>query len=124
MVSTEAEFILVADEWTLNSDGTSEAVRKGSIAVQGELTDNISVGVDVQYKVPLEAGKEYGLLGAPGGKFDVVIGAYAFDQGIGWNTLSPRDFSLSFGFSGYFVLGGGFEFSINLSRFVEIWQTC
>jgi hypothetical protein len=123
-VSTEVAVIIVADEWTVNADGSNESIRKGAIAIQGELADNISLGADIQYSVPLEAGKAYGLLGAPNGKIDATIGAYAFEQGIGWNTNSPQDISLSFGLSGYFVLGGGFELGINLSRFAQIWSSC
>ena len=119
--SVEANAILVADEWTLNSDGTTEEIRKAAITVQGALMDNINLGVDVQYYVPLEEGEKYGLLCAPGGKFDALVGVYAFNHGIGWNTTSPQDVELSFGLCGYFILGGGFEITINLSQMVQIW---
>ena len=82
-----------------------------------ELFKNISAGVDLEYAVPLDEGIEKGLLCAEGGKFDAVIGVYAFGQGLGINTISNQDIELSFGISGYFILGGGVEFSINLTQF-------
>ena len=120
-VSVDTSVIIVADEWSATSDGTTEAIRKAAITVQGKITENLSIGADVQYDVPLAAGKKYGLLDAPDGKFSAVVGAYAFNHGIGWNTTPPQDIEFSCGLSGYLILGGGFEFSINLNRFVQIW---
>ena len=122
-VSVEAAAIIVGDEWSYDADGKSDEIRKASLTVQAELIENINIGVDTTYHVPLEAGEKYGLLCAPGGKADVIIGAYAYNYGIGYKTISSQDIEISFGLSGYFILGGGFEVGINLNEFVRIWNS-
>ena len=85
-----------------------------------EVIDNINAGVDLAYSVPLPAGKEKGLLEAEGGRFDTVVGAYAYNYGLGYSTVDTHDVELSFGLCGYLVMGGGFEVSFNLSNFLRI----
>lgn len=113
--------IVVGDEWTANSDGTTESIRKASITAQAGF-DPLSAGLDIGYSVPLAAGKEKGLLGAEGGTFDAVLGVFAGNYGLGLGEGVSQDVELSFGLGAYFVMGGGFEVSFNLTRFIEIWN--
>lgn len=121
-VSIDATAVILGDVWTNNFDGTSESIRRSSLTVQAEILDNVSVGGDLQYYAPLEACKGTGLLDVDEGQFDITVGAYAFNYGLGYKTISTQDVEFSFGFSLYFVMGGGGEFSINISDFIEIWN--
>ena len=119
-VSVDATAIIVGDEWTYNTDGTSESSRKASLTIQAEVIENVNAGLDLSYSVPLPEGKEKGLLGASRGNFDAVVGAYAYNFGLGLNTMPAQDIEFSFGLSAYLVMGGGFEVGFNLSKFLAI----
>lgn len=121
-VSVDATAVVLGDKWTYNFDGTRESIRRSSLTVQAEILDNISVGGDLQYYAPLEVCKGTGLLDVDEGQFDIIVGAYAFNHGLGYSTISTQDIEFSLGFSLYFVMGGGGEFSINISDFIEIWN--
>ena len=118
--SVEATAIIVGDEWVYNSDGTQDSCRKASLTVQAEVLDIVNAGVDLAYSVPLPEGRKKGLLEASGGSFDVTLGMYASNYGIGYNTMGTHDVELSFGLCGYFIMGGGFEVNFNLSNFLSI----
>ena len=119
-VAVEATAILCADEYTYYNNAPREGVRKFSITVQAELIDNVNIGVDAVYAAPVESARPYGLMGARNGKWDVEAGLFAYDYGIGYNTTSTNDITLSFGLAGYLLIGGGFDFSFNLSKFFDM----
>ena len=122
-VSVDASAIIVGDKWTQNFDGTSESIRQSSLTLQAELVKNINAGLDVVYSAPLGPAEKYGLFSTEEGVCDIILGTYAFDYGLGYSTVATQDIELSFGISGYFILGGGAEFSFNLSKFVQIWNS-
>jgi len=59
----------------------------------------------------------------PDAKWDGKVGAYAFDAVAGIAIDPPdTDFELSFGLGAYFILGGEFEVSINVSEIIREWD--
>ena len=59
---------------------------------------------------------------ADGGKWEIFAGANVLDYTLGYSSLQTQDVELSIGIGGYFILGGGVSFNLNVSEFIRIWN--
>lgn len=92
------------------------------MAIQAKVFEEASVGLELGRSAPIESARIYGTVGAQDGESSVTAGAYIGNWGFGYRTAQSQDWEISFGWAGYFFVGGGFEFSFNLTEFVEVWK--
>ena len=124
VVNADVTAIGIGTEWGYDAKSRSTYSKdKSSLSVKAEIIDNVGAGADITYSAPTKSTKGKGLCMNPDAKWDGKVGAYAFDAVAGIAIDPPdTDFELSFGLGAYFILGGEFEVSINVSEIIREWD--
>lgn len=125
-IGVEAEALPVHNEIGYNSQDGMYDNTSASISVKAEATNIVSVGGEAAYKGPTDKiiGSEEGMIANPDMHVEYGAGLSIGNTLIGASNIeSSDDFVISWGQGFYFIAGGGYEVSINISAFMVAWDS-